>query len=306
MAIEEKAKLITFKEFLEHVPPGQDVEVSDAFSQLEPPAAPLGRSGDIFHSLIAQRRNIWLLKPQLSIYCDSEECKGIRFLNSNDKAGSLNEDVNHIFIIYNCNNCRKSSKIFAIRILPLKSDSKVFKFGEDPPFGPPTPARAITLIGPNKELFLTGRRAENQGMGIGAFAYYRRVVENQKNRIFDAVIQATKKISPGNPVIQELEKAKSETQFIKAVEAIKLALPESLLINGQNSLKLLHSALSEGLHELPDAECLELASSIRTVLSGFADRLGQALEKKTELDDAVIRLAKGRVKKGNDKQPTDL
>ena len=58
----------------------------------------------------------------------------------------------------------------------------------DPPFGPPTPARVITLIGPDKEYYLKGRRAENQGMGIGAFSYYRRVVENQKNRIIDEVI----------------------------------------------------------------------------------------------------------------------
>jgi len=45
----------------------------------------------------------------------------------------------------------------------------------------------ITLIGPDREIFLRGRRAENQGLGIGAFAYYRRVVENQKGRIITQI-----------------------------------------------------------------------------------------------------------------------
>jgi hypothetical protein len=38
-----------------------------------------------------------------------------------------------------------------------------------------------------------GRRAENQGMGIGAFAYYRRVVENQKNRIIAEIKRVAEK-----------------------------------------------------------------------------------------------------------------
>ena len=63
-------------------------------------------------------------------------------------------------------------------------------YGEYPPFGERTPAKVITMIGPDRDLFLNGRRAENHGLGIGASAYYRRVVENQKDRIFDMIIEA--------------------------------------------------------------------------------------------------------------------
>ena len=38
-----------------------------------------------------------------------------------------------------------------------------YKFGELPEYGPPTPARLIKLIGPDRELFLKGTRCENQG-----------------------------------------------------------------------------------------------------------------------------------------------
>jgi hypothetical protein len=125
-------------------------------------------------------------------------------------------------------------------------------------------------------------------------------VENQKNRIFDEIIRVTHKISPGDPVIQELEDAKGQNQFTKAVETIKHALPQSLLINGHNPLTLLYSALSEGVHDHTDIECLELAGDVRTVLVEFAEKLWQALKEEAKLDAAVKRLAKKRAKKAED------
>src|SRR5262249_3251893 len=78
--------------------------------------------------------------------------------------------------------------------------------------------------------------------------------------------------------------------FKNAIEIVKTAIPESLLIKGHNPLTLLHSPLSEGLHELPDEKCLELATSIRVVLTELADRVSRALQDQKELDDAVSRL----------------
>lgn len=93
---------------------------------------------------------------------------------------------------------------------------------------PPVPARVFKLIGEDRAEFLKGRRCENQGLGVAAFAYYRRVVENQKARIFDEVIRVSRYLSEEVALIQELEAAKNEVQFTKAVDAIKHALPQSL------------------------------------------------------------------------------
>jgi hypothetical protein len=56
----------------------------------------------------------------------------------------------------------------------------------------------------------------------------------------------------------------------------------------------LHSALSEGLHAQTDEECLELATSIRVVLTEFVERVAMALKDEAELDKAVSRLIKAR------------
>lgn len=291
----QKSNFMTFKEFLEKVPPGREVEVSDAIAQPKRPAPPLTGPGSWVPSVV--KRDIWLFKPEINLYC--EECKGMRLFNTyfdDEKIELIDESKNYEFIFYNCKNCQIYEKIFAISILPLKNSSRVFKFGEQPCFGPPTPSRAITLIGGDKELFHKGQRAEGQSMGIAAFAYYRRVIENQKNRIFEAIIHATKKIVPDNPIIQELEAAKKETQFIKGIDTIKKALPESLLIQGHNPLNLLHNALSKGLHNYNDNECLELAGDIREILFEFAEKLGEALKDKARIDAAVKRLTKYKEK----------
>lgn len=283
MTTEEKKKPITFKEFLENTPPGQWMYVDDALKK------------DILNATFP------LNKPQLYLYCDNDGCKGWRFYDP--YAGDIKVNkiyANNSFLSYHCKNCEMSVKIFAIKVtMTIYGEPDIiFKYGELPSFGPPTPPRAVKLIGLDKELFFTGRRAENQGMGIGAFTYYRRVVENQKNRIFDEIIRVTNKISPGDPIIQELEDAKGQFQFTNAVEIIKHGLPQSLLINGQNPLILLYSALSEGVHDQTDAECLELAGDIRTVLFEFAEKLGQALKEDAKLGASVKRLTERKKKKG--------
>jgi hypothetical protein len=147
------------------------------------------------------------------------------------------------------------------------------------------------LFGEDREIFLKGRRCENQGLGIGAFTYYRRIVENHKTQILDEIIGVATKVAPG--MVETLERAKSENQFSKAVESVKDAIPPTLLINSHNPLTLLHSALSKGLHAQTDEQCLELARDIRLVLAELAERIGQALRDEAELNAAISRLMKG-------------
>jgi hypothetical protein len=148
----------------------------------------------------------------------------------------------------------------------------------------------IKLIGPERELFLKGRRCENQGLGIGAFAYYRRVVENQKSRILGEIIKVSEKLNIPSEHTSILKAAQKETQFSRAMESVKDVVPQSLLINGYNPMLLLHKALSQGLHNQTDESCLENASSIRIVLAELADKLSQALRDEAELNNALTRL----------------
>jgi hypothetical protein len=264
----------SWTEFLESTPPG-------AHEQL------LG--------VCEQEGATWqLTTPDIQLHCSSEICGGLRTFQSPSMVYPSFEKWTPGFITYSCRNCRRTSKLFALLVRQSGKDGTsgaAVKLGEDPPFGPHTPARVITLIGPDRDLFLRGRRAENQGLGIGAFAYYRRVVENQKGRIIREIGRVAQRLGASQDVLAEFEGAAQEVQFTKAIDRIKAAIPQVLLIDGQhNPLTLLHTALSEGLHDHTDEDCLEIAQDIRLVLTELAERASQALKEEAELKKSVTRL----------------
>jgi hypothetical protein len=277
--VREEPKPLPLVEFLESVPPGSATKVTSLTWTRTYSTG--GVAGYEFST------------PDIQLHCGSDSCNRTLFFR---RIGGAPPDLapdkwQFFYVTYQCSNCQKTEKTFSLAArLTAKNAGEVYKFGELPEYGPPTAARLIKLIGPDRELFLKGRRCENQGLGIGAFVYYRRVVENQKNRILDEIIKVATKLSADPAAIKELETAKAETQFTKALSGVKASIPQTLLINGHNPLALLHSALSAGLHERTDEECLELASSIRVLLAELSERLAQALKDEAELNRALSRL----------------
>lgn len=234
-----------------------------------------------------------LCRPVLSLPCDSRACGGVRFFDCTTAAFHVSIDhPAECFLAYECRHCHGTKKTYAIEFT-IPSDQVIgtaTKIGEFPPFGPRIPPRVLRLIQPDREVFLKGRRAESQGLGIGAFAYYRRVVENQKDRLFDKLIAVARTVGMSGDKLEALQKAKSGFQFKSAVEEFKNLIPDSLLLKGHNPLTLLHKALSQGLHNDSDQECLALARDIREILTVFAEKLAQALSDDAELNQAIAHL----------------
>ena len=240
-------------------------------------------------------------RPRILLHCPNEKCRGKGKLsfgltaNASEKALAT---TRHITYEYRCSNCQESLKIFTFLTQlewgELSLHSECTKLGEFPPYGPPIPSQLMKMVGSDRELFLKGRRCETQGLGIASFAYYRRVIEDQRDRLFNQVIEATKLLEPESALIAELEHAKKEKQFTKSIDGIKTAIPQGLMISGHNPLTLLHSALSEGLHAQSDEECLEIAGEVRIVLTKFAEKLTEARNENKEVQDAVRKLAQRR------------
>lgn len=279
--VTEEVQAIPLAEFFESSPPNKIIEVSDLAKEI---------------GIYPHGKGIIFATPEIKLHCDNDKCNGIRYFGCGNNKNNIlylsTESFTHYFLTYYCRNCQHTTKIFAVsaQLFENQKEGRIYKFGECPPFGPPTPSGVLKLIGTDKDLFLAGKRAESQGMGIGAFAYYRRVVENQKNRILNKIITVSEKLNVSKATIDIIENAKKETQFSKAVNAVKDAIPQGLLIKGHNPLLLLYSALSEGLHTQTDQECLELATSVRVVLNELAERLNQALKNEDELNMAVSRI----------------
>lgn len=270
-AIEEQDVIsVSWSEFFSEIPPYARVEIKDAF--IEKGAKRIANLVDFL------------------LHCTS--CEGPRkYRTIIPFDQSVETSAANYFVHYVCRNCQINFKTYAIRIVHSQGNWIAMKFGENPQFGAPLPAKMVSLIGPDRDLLLKGRRCESQGLGIAAFTYYRRVIENQRNRIFDELIRVVDKVSPQSNLIAELSSAKKQTQFSSSVDAIHSALPGSMMINGYNPLKLLHNALSEGVHNRSDEECLLSAGHVRAVLAEFSIRLSETLKDDRELSEAVNHLA---------------
>ena len=277
--VREEPAPTSLAEFLEGTAPGNPRDVADLAEERHH-----RDHGFIGYCFVA---------PDIQLHCGSDSCSATMFFRRREPGSRLPPNAWHFFYItYRCSNCLATEKTFALaaRLVEGTTSGKCYKFGERPEYGPPTAARLIKLIGPDRDIFLKGRRCENQGLGIGAFVYYRRVVENQKDRILGEIVKVAQAVGAGAEAVNKLEAARAETQFSKALANVKDAIPQALLINGHNPLLLLHSALSEGLHGRSDVECLRLASSIRVVLAELSERLTQSLKDEAELNRALSHL----------------
>ncbi|MCP3388893.1 hypothetical protein NLM27_08915 [Bradyrhizobium sp. CCGB12] len=279
-----EAPNITLAEFFESVPPNTRTTIADLY-------------------LIGHRSNpssgpVYTFDlPGILIHCTDDICNGPRIHRAvSDGSVTITGGISHRFLEFLCSNCRRQRKMFAVRLFAIGTEKhgQVTKLGEFPPYGPTTPTRLLKLLGDEREVFLRGRRCENQGLGIGAFSYYRRVVENQKNRIIDEILKASVTLSVTKETVDLLERAKNETQFSNSVSLVKDAIPQGLLIKGHNPITLLHTALSDGLHARSDEDCLEIAHDIRVVLAELAEKLSEVMKDEAELDTAVSRLLKPR------------
>jgi len=274
--------LLSFSDFLESHPPNQIASIASIKAWFPK------TGGGSYEGLAI---------PEIRLHCPSEPCNGVRFFRCVSQPPQLSSTkFAYAYLTYRCWNCQKYEKVFSVaaRTKDGEVNGEALKFGEVPAFGPPTSARLIKLIGPDRETFLKGRRCENQGLGIGAFIYYRRVVEHQKNRILSEIAKVAERVGASQDTLDILKRASDETQFSRALEIAKGAIPESLLINGHNPLGLLHGALSEGVHEMSDEECLEIAGSVRVVLGELAERLAQALKDEAELQQALSAMMRKR------------
>ncbi len=273
---------ITFAQFLERTPPSTNARIS--------PLAESSSGGFIN-----------LLTPAIRLYCPA--CEGTRRFRLTDSDGTSlsRSSTSLVWLTYTCSDCQEREKLFALIVimhLPELS-GECYKLGELPNFGPPTPARLDKLLGEDKATFRKGRQCENQGLGIAAYAYYRRVVQSQKDQIIGGIITAAEKLQAPKEVITKFKEALAEPQFGRAVESVKGAMPRSLLINEHNDpLELLHAELSAGIHERTDKECLESATHVRTVLAWLADRLAEVTKDGGALNKSVAAMAKRKNKKG--------
>jgi hypothetical protein len=203
--------------------------------------------------------------------------------------------VTDCFLVYRCRNCNVFLKRFALTVTPRDNEAAwIYKHGEDPAYGIDVPNEMRALLKEDAKLLEKALKCEAASLGIGAFVYYRRILENMKERLFDEVIEVAKRIDAGDEAIQWLNRARADRQFTKSIREIKSTGLHAIYIEGHNPLTLLYEEVSDGVHSGTDEENLASAQRIRVVLAHLAGRLEALMLERDEVKGAISAMLEAK------------
>lgn len=268
---------ISMREFLEEKPPGSREFVNDWVLERQ-------------YSTELKLADPIVLKCPL---CDSQQ--NFSPVNS-PTVGDRGKNTTDCFVIYKCRNCEKFHKRYAITLRPKGKELPilVYKHGEDPAFGIGIPSELRQLLAADKLLLEKALQCEAASLGIGAFVYYRRILESMKGRLFDKVIEVAQKIDAGDEALTWLKAAKQDRQFTKSLDEIRSTGLHAIYIDGHNPLTLLFDEVSDGVHSGTDEENLMSAQRIRIVLGHLAGRLQALMLEQSEVKSAMAALLQAK------------
>lgn len=166
--------------------------------------------------------------------------------------------------IYRCTSCLQFQRHFLLKVDP--EGKYVMKVGQEPAWDISIEKTLAKALGARVGYFKKGLINESQGYGIGAFSYYRRVVEEIIDELLSEIadLLADEEQQEYRTALEEVKKTRVAQDKIKVVKDL---LPPILRPANRNPLSILHGVLSEGLHGLSDEECIDRAAAIRQVLS---------------------------------------
>lgn len=172
-------------------------------------------------------------------------------------------------LYYRCPDCKQHTVSYLVSWEQTAEghENVILKCGQFP--------EIETLIDPDLEKSISAEdlvllkkaiRARNFHFGLAAVAYLRRVVENQIDPLTDRLLQDRKGSS--EKVRAGILRAKKDRGFRKRLDLLGKILPDYLKPNGgQNPLVHLHRLASEGVHNLPEDECIQVFDESVVVFS---------------------------------------
>jgi hypothetical protein len=194
----------------------------------------------------------------------------------------------HTFL-FKCHTCISSEYSFLIEVDIEKSELQ--KIGQSPSWYSIYNNEIINKFLKDDAVFFTrALRCQSHGYGIGAFSYYRRVLENSIKKILEN-IRSVHENEGSSEGMKKIDEALEKTSTTDKIDIAKDAIPMSLTPGGKNPLKIIHQCLSIGIHYLSEDDCKDKSEHIRVALSYLITTLSQQnenqktyIEKLNELD----------------------
>lgn len=165
------------------------------------------------------------------------------------------------------------------------------KFGQFPTFER-NPEKIVLdyLNEEDKENYRKALSNLSVSYGIGAFAYFRRIIENEIKRLVKDISELD--FDGSDKVKLAWSEYEMNHQMSNLITNINPYIPKSLKEIGDNPIKLLHDQLSGGIHEFSEEVCLVKARQIDVLLRYVIKKVNSEKYDLIEVRKAMLDLRK--------------
>lgn len=235
----------------------------------------------------------------ISVFCSV--CEKERNFKCTDSDPIKNQRFYHdpeypkfCFYSFQCVLCRKDLISYFIEF--NLCEGWIRKVGQKPPKSISVPDDISKELGEDAELYKRALMCISQSHGIGACAYLRRLIENQINPILKLLYEIKEHTNAESEDLKKIQEAINGKDFSRKTEVASQILPDSLVVDGLNPLKLIHEDLSAGLHGLTEERCTEISQELSWAVEYVIRELNRQQKSKREFAEKMKTLAKSRKK----------
>lgn len=245
-------------------------------------------------------------KPAIHMYCwrcDSEQT--FNMVNDYwevDHSRDSNSVGKTLRMRYVCSACSGSVRLFFIQFgsekITVKDEEgkdsvktvvNLTKVGQNPPWSIEMDKELERMLSEHSEYYRRGLICESQSYGIGAYAYFRRITEDVIDELLESILDLVEEREK-KEYQEKLEQVKREKTAENKINLVKDLLPKSLQVDGMNLLKELYGALSQGIHDKTDEECMEKAEVIRGILVFLVNQIMRTKQDKKSFTDGMKKI----------------
>ncbi|MGD1215328.1 MAG: hypothetical protein ABR861_10125 [Terriglobales bacterium] len=211
---------------------------------------------------------------------------------------------------YQCTLCQRNNIVVAYRdsqtgtrnvMGPSGTEQRtivvqVQKIGQHPPLSIEIPKMLAKNLGEGAtSLYKKGLINRNQGYGLGAITYIRRVVEDKTDELIEVVAQLAASHNIGPEIVKKIKAVKNErATYDQKLKLAATVLPESLMIDGANPLGVLYDLVSRGVHDLSEEECIRVADETKSVFEFTFTHLRAETKVRSDFVAKIKKLAGGK------------
>jgi hypothetical protein len=177
-----------------------------------------------------------LLPPQLKMFCSDQDCMADEWWQLERRESAFyfgHEEPQHE--AYRCRNCGREKQHYWIewseRNPPGEGQDAgvIIKVGQWPPLSIEPPSDLAKILGKeDANLYKKALINASISHGVGALAYFRRVIENKVNQLIDLIAEAAQAAHTGADELKHIEAVKTGFHIDRKIEFAKGLLPAHL------------------------------------------------------------------------------